>query len=307
MTTKPKIGFIGVGLIGHGMAKNILTRGYDLMVKGNRNRTPVDSLVGMGAVEAASPKEMGEACDIVFICLSNSPQVEAVVRGPEGLIASGNRGLIVVDTTTANPVSTEALAADLAAAGMHMVDAPLGRTPKEAEAGTLDAMVGADPEVFEVVRPVIDCWAGTITHIGPVGAGHKMKLIMNFISTSYAAVYAEAFTLAAKVGLSPQTVQGVIGPSRMGCGFFDTYTGWAVGRDPNAHKFAIENAAKDVGYVCLMAQAAGVANPMSAAVRNGFVAAVAAGKGDDYMPMLADFIAAQNGVDLAAEVEKGGG
>ena len=142
MTTKPKIGFIGVGLIGHGMAKNILTRGYDLMVKGNRNRTPVDSLVGMGAVEAASPKEMGEACDIVFICLSNSPQVEAVVRGPEGLIASGNRGLIVVDTTTANPVSTEALAADLAAAGMHMVDAPLGRTPKEAEAGTLDAMVG---------------------------------------------------------------------------------------------------------------------------------------------------------------------
>ena len=159
MADKPKIGFIGVGFMGHGMAKNILNGGYEVMVKGNRNRTPVESLVSMGATEAASPKEMGAACDIVFICLSNSPQVEAVVRGPDGLIASDNEGLIVVDTTTANPVSTEALAADLKAAGMHMVDAPLGRTPKEAEAGTLDAMVGADPEVFKTVESVIDCWA----------------------------------------------------------------------------------------------------------------------------------------------------
>ena len=166
-------------------------------------------------------------------------------------------------------------------------------------------MVGADPEVFKTVEPVIDCWAGTIAHLGPVGAGHKMKLIMNFISTSYAAVYSEAFTLAAKVGLSPQTVQQVIAPSRMGCGFFDTYTGWAVGRDPNAHKFAIENAAKDIGYVCLMAQDAGVVNPMSATVRNAYAAAVASGKGADYMPMLADFIAAQNGVDLAQVVKDG--
>lgn len=307
MSGKPVIGFIGLGYMGHGMAKNIHNAGYQMQVKGNRNRAPVDSLVGLGAVEAQSPKAMAEACDIIFLCLSNSPQVERVIRGDDGILASGKRGLIVVDTTTANPVSTMALAAELEAAGMTMVDAPLGRTPVEAEAGTLDAMVGADDATFDAVRPVIDAWAGTITHLGPVGAGHKMKLIMNFISTGYGALYAEALTLGAKVGLSPQAIRGVIGGSRMGCGFFETFTAGAVDRNREAHKFSLGNAAKDVGYVSAMAMDAGMANPMSAAVRNAYSGAVAQGKGDDYLPFIADHVAQMNGVDLSAEVKKGEG
>ena len=307
MTQKPQIGFVGVGPMGHGMAGNILNGGYPLTVKGNRNRAPVDSLTAMGAHEAASLAEMAARCDIVFLCLSTSAQVEAVIRGPDGLMANGRPGLIVVDTTTANPVSTEALAAELDAAGMHMVDAPLGRTPKEAEAGTLDAMVGAAPDVFEKVKPVIDCWAGSVTHLGPVGAGHKMKLVMNFLGTGYAALYAEAFTMGARVGLAPQLIREVIGGSRMGCGFFDTYTQWVCDRNREAHVFSLDNAAKDIGYVCLMAQAAGIANPMSATIRNAFASAIAQGKGADYMPMLADHIAALNGVDLEQEVKNGRG
>lgn len=307
MSDMPTIGFIGLGFMGHGMAKNIRKGGYEMQVKGNRNRAPVESLLGMGAVEAASPKAMAEACDIVFLCLSNSPQVEAVIWGEDGILASGKAGLIVVDTTTSNPVSTMALAAELDAAGMALVDAPLGRTPVEAEAGTLDAMVGADDADFEVVRPVIDCWAGTITHLGPVGSGHKMKLVMNFLSLGYGALYAEAFTMAAKVGLSPQAVRGVIGGSRMGCGFFETYTRAMVDRERDAHKFSIDNAAKDVGYVAAMAADAGMANPMSAAVRNAYAMAQAQGRGGDYVPFLADHVAAMNGVDLPAEVKTGEG
>ncbi len=303
--SKPVIGFIGVGFMGHGMAKNIRQGGYDLIVKGNRNRDPVESLKGMGATEAETPKAMAEAADIIFICLSNSPQVEAVVRGEDGILASGKSGLIVVDCTTANPVSTAALAEELAEKGMVMADAPLGRTPREAEAGTLDAMVGCDDETFETLKPVIDCWAGTITHTGPTASAHRMKLIMNFISTGYATLYGEAFSLGAKVGLSPQQIREVIGGSRMGCGFFDTYTAWVVDRDRDAHKFSIENAAKDIGYVTAMAQDAGIANPMSSAVRNAFVSALLAGKGTDYMPMLADHIAEVNGLDLGEEVKKG--
>jgi len=305
--SKPKVGFIGVGFMGHGMAKNILQGGYKVMVKGNRNRAPVESLVGMGATEAATPKEMAESCDVIFMCLSNSPQVEATVRGAEGIMAGGKPGLIVVDTTTANPVSTMALAAELEAAGMKMVDAPLGRTPVEAEAGTLDAMVGADDETFAKVQPIIDCWAGTISHMGPVGAGHKMKLIMNFISMGTASVYAEAITLGAAVGISPGQVQQVIGGSRMGCAFFETFTDGCVARNPEAHKFSIANAAKDIGYVGLMAADAGIVNPMGAAARNIFAAAVAQGKGGDYVPFVADFVAAQNGMDLEAEAKKGKG
>ncbi|SEM02238.1 hypothetical protein SAMN05443999_11172 [Roseovarius azorensis] len=307
MTGKPRIGFVGVGHMGHGMASNILRGGYDLMIRGNRNRAPIDSLTGMGAHEADSLAEMAVACDIIFLCLSNSPQVEAVIRGAEGLMANGRPGLIVVDTTTANPVSTEALAAELEASGMHMVDAPLGRTPKEAEAGTLDAMVGAAPDIFSKVRPVIECWAGSVTHLGPVGAGHKMKLVMNFLGTGYAALYAEAFTMGARVGLAPQLIREVIGGSRMGCGFFDTYTQWVCDRNRDAHVFSLDNAAKDIGYVCLMAQAAGMANPMSASIRNAFASAVAQGKGADYMPMLADHVASLNGVDLGEEVKRGRG
>ena len=303
MSKKPQIGFIGVGYMGHGMAKNILQNGYPLMVKGNRNRTPVDSLVGMGAVEATSVAQMARDCDIIHICLSNSPQVEAIIRGPDGIIANGKAGLIVIDATTADPTSTEALAAEMAAAGMTLVDAPLGRTPKEAEEGTLDAMVGADPDTFATILPVIECWAGNINHIGPVGSAHKMKLIMNFIAMGYSCLYSEAVTLGAKVGIAPQTINKVIGSSRLSNGFFDTFMKYTVGRDRDAHKFTIANASKDVRYVANMATAAGLANPMGAAMRNTYAQAEAVGKGDHYVPMLSDHIAELNGVDLAQVVK----
>jgi 3-hydroxyisobutyrate dehydrogenase-like beta-hydroxyacid dehydrogenase len=157
MRERPVVGFIGLGFMGHGMARNIRAGGYDLWVRGRANRAPVDSLLAMGAQEAASPKHMAERCDIIHICLSNSPQIEAVMRGPDGILAGGRPGLVVIDPSTANPASTEALAAELAAKGGHFVDAPLGGTPVQAEAGQLSAMVGCDAEVLERVRPVIAC------------------------------------------------------------------------------------------------------------------------------------------------------
>ncbi len=153
------IGFIGVGLMGHGMAKNIVEKGWPLLVVSHRNRAPVDDLVGRGAREVASPKEMAAQADIIHLCVSGSAQVESLIRGEDGILAAGKEGLIVVDCSTSDPVSTGQLASELNAAGMHLVDAPLSRTPKEAEAGTLDAMVGADDATFEAVRPVLECWA----------------------------------------------------------------------------------------------------------------------------------------------------
>jgi hypothetical protein len=305
MADKPVIGFIGVGFMGHGMAKNILQGGYELWVKGNVNRTPVDDLVGMGAKEAASPREMAEACDIIHICLSNSPQVEATIRGPQGILAGARKGLIVIDTTTADPVSTMALAAEMAEQGVAMVDAPLGRTPKEAEEGMLDAMVGCDEAVFETVHPVIDCWAGTITRIGDVGAGHKMKLLMNFLGAAYAALYSEATVLGAAVGIPPQAFRDVIGPSRLGSGFFGTFMQYVCERDENAHKFSIANLSKDIRYVNAMATDAGVMNVMAAAARHYFTHAEAIGAGQDFVPMLSDHVGNLNGMNMPEEVKKG--
>ena len=302
--TKSKIGFIGLGYMGHGMAKNILQNGYALSVKGNRNRTPVESLVGLGATEVSTAKEMAETCDIIHLCLSNSPQVEDVFRGPDGILAGARDGLIVIDTTTADPTSTASLSAELTALGGTFVDAPLGRTPKEAEEGTLDAMVGCDDATFAQIRPVLDCWAGNITHVGATGSGHKMKLLMNFVSMSYASLYAETMVLGAAVDIPPAKVREVLGSSRLANGFMETFMTYAVDRE-EVHKFTIENAAKDLRYVNAMADNAGMMTVMASAAKQYFAHIEAAGHGADFVPKLTDHVGRLNGLDMAVEAAKG--
>ncbi|MGR9235148.1 3-hydroxyisobutyrate dehydrogenase-like beta-hydroxyacid dehydrogenase [Rhizobium leguminosarum] len=302
MSDKPVVGFIGVGLMGHGMAKNIRTSGYDLWYLDQR---PIDTLLKLGAREAASAKDMAQKCDIIHICLQNSGQVETVIRGDNGILAGAREGLVIIDTSTSDPASTLKLVQEVKEKGVSMIDASLGRTPKEAEEGTLDAMVAGDDEIFERVKPVIDCWAGRIIRVGAVGNGHKMKLLMNFIGMSYGALYAEAVVLSAKIGISPQTLREVIAPSRMGSGFFDTFMKYVVERDRDAHKFAISFAAKDLRYVNNMAADAKMMSIMASAAVQYYAHAESTGHGGDYVPMLSDLVGALNGVDMAEEVRKG--
>jgi 3-hydroxyisobutyrate dehydrogenase-like beta-hydroxyacid dehydrogenase len=295
--TNPTIGFIGTGLMGHGMAKNIVEKGYSLRVMAHRKREAVEDLVGRGAVEVKTPKEMAEACEIVFLCVTGSTQVEANVRGENGLIAGLQRDAVIVDCSTSDPVSTLVLAEEIRAAGGHLADAPLSRTPKEAWEGTLDAMVGADDAVFARIKPVIETWAGVIVHLGPVGLGHKMKLINNFIGMGYGALYAEALAIARKSGLTAQQFDSVIRPGRLSNGFYETFMKWTLERDENAHRFAIANAHKDMRYLNNLALSVGAVNPMQSVVKNAYAAMEAAGEGDRYVPMLADFIARVNGLE----------
>jgi 3-hydroxyisobutyrate dehydrogenase-like beta-hydroxyacid dehydrogenase len=178
-----------------------------------------------------------------------------------------------------------------------LVDAPLGGTPLQAAQGKLSTMVGAPPEVFARIEPVLAAWAGAgIVHLGPTGTGHKMKLLMNFLSLGYGAIYAEALTLSAKVGISAAQFDDVMRGSRMGCGFYETFMGYAVHGNREAHKFTLTNARKDIGYLAAMAEAAGIANPVGAAVKGSYDAAVEAGGGgpEDYVPHLVDFVAKAN-------------
>ena len=294
--TKPVIGFIGVGLMGAGMAKNILTKGYPLMIMGHTNREPVERLKKLGATEATSPKELASKVDVLHLCVTGSPQVEAIMNGPDGIFASGKKGLIVIDCSTSNPVSTMALAESAQAHGMTLIDAPLGRTPAEAEAGTLDTMVGADQATFDKVKPILDCWAGNVVHLGPVGLGHKMKLINNFIAMGYAALYSEAIGIARKAGLSKEQFHAVVGSSRMRNGFYDTFMKWTMEGDENAHRFTISNAHKDMRYLSSLANEVGALHPIQAMVKNSFAGLEAAGQAQRYVPMLADFVAIQNGL-----------
>jgi 3-hydroxyisobutyrate dehydrogenase-like beta-hydroxyacid dehydrogenase len=296
---KPVIGFIGVGLMGHGMAKNIVTKGYPLVVMGHHNREPVEHLISLGAKEAKTAREVALACDIVHLCVTGSTQVEALVRGPDGLLAGAKPGMIIIDCSTSNPVSTLALAAEAKAAGVAFADAPLSRTPKEAEAGTLDTMVGADPETYTRIEPVLRCWAGLVVHLGAVSLGHKMKLVGNFVAMGYAALYSEAIAISRKAGLSIEQFHSVIGAGRMRSPFYDTFMQWSLVGDENAHRFTISNAHKDMRYLASMANELGIVNGIQAQVKNTFAAMEAAGKGDKFVPMLADFVAGQNGLPPA--------
>ena len=293
--TGERVGFIGLGMMGHGMAKNIVEKGYPLTVMAHRNRAPVEDLVARGATEAASPKDVGAASTVVFMCVTGSTQVEALVRGPDGLKQGLKSGSVIVDCSTSDPNSTMALAAELAPLGIDFVDAALSRTPKEAWEGQLAAMVGASEAVFDRLKPLLDTWASSVVRIGGTGDGHRMKLINNFVSMGYAAIYSEALTLAEKVGISPERVDSVLRGGRMDCGFYQTFMRYTLEGDREAHKFTISNAFKDLRYLEAMADAASMVNPIGNAIKNSFAVAVAAGAGEEFVPMLADHIRRLNG------------
>jgi len=289
------IGFVGVGLMGHGMAKNLLATGYPVAVVAHRNRGPVEDLVAAGATEAQSLEDLAKAATVIHICAPGSPQVEAIVGA---LLPGLAKGSVIIDCSTSDPTSTEKLAGQLADVGCHMVDAPLGGTPVQAESGELAAMIGADDAIFARVEPVIQAWAKAIVHIGPVGAGHKMKLLNNMLSLGYAAMYAEALALSEKVGISTAQFDSVIRGSRMDCGFYQTFMGYAVEGNREAHKFTLSNALKDTRYLGAMADHVNMANPIGNAIKNSFALAHADG-GDgpeDYVPHLVDYVAKRNGV-----------
>ena len=296
--TSERIGFVGLGLMGHGIAKNIVEKGYPLTFLGRKNRAPAEDMLARGATEAASPKDVAANSTIVFLCVTGSREVEAIVRGPNGLASGLVRGSVVVDCSTSDPTSTVVLAAELADAGVDFVDAPLSRTPKQAWEGTLETMVGANQAVFARVKPVLETWAEKIVHVGGIGDGHRMKLLNNFISLGYAALYSEALALAQKVGISPSRFDAVIRNGRMDCGFYQTFIRWTLEGDRDAHKFTIANALKDLKYLESMADSVGLANPLGNAVKNSFASAFAAGPADQYVPMLATHIGKINGVDL---------
>jgi len=290
------IGFVGVGLMGHGMAKNIVEKGYPLTVIAHRNRAPIEDLLARGAAEAPSLEDLARSSSLIFLCLTGSPEVEAAIAALKPGLAKGS---VIVDCSTSDPTVTLRLAAGLAEIGVDFADAPLSRTPKEAWEGTLDCMVGATGAVFARIEPVIAAWAAKIVHIGGISDGHKMKLLNNFISLGYAALYSEALAMSRKVGIPAASFDKVIRGGRMDCGFYQTFMAYTLEGNRDAHKFTLGNAYKDIRYVESMANAATIATTMASAVKNSFATAIANGGNgpEDYVPHLPDYIAKANGIE----------
>jgi 3-hydroxyisobutyrate dehydrogenase-like beta-hydroxyacid dehydrogenase len=288
--TQPRIGFIGLGMMGHGMAANLLRKGFPLAMKVNRDRSRIGDLLAGGARECRTNAEAGRDSDFVILCVANSPQVEEIAFGADGLLGAARPGLTVIDCTTAEPASTARIREAFAARGTAYVDAPLARTPKEAEEGRLNSMVGADDAAFERVKPVLAAFCENIFHVGPPGAGHTLKLVNNFMALTIAASIAEAFAVAAKANVRLDKLFEVVSQGALNSNIFQMIAGGAIQGDLTRMKFSIANAAKDVRYYTHLAESLPVASFVGAAVQQSYSQAVALGFGDK---LLASMIEAQ--------------
>ena len=282
------IGFVGAsGMMGHGMAKNILAKGFSLTMSVNRNRDAVADLVAAGATVVDSPAGLG-SCDVVLICVTGSPQVEAVMHGENGrngLLSQAKRGLIIIDTSTSEPESTAKLAALCAASGVVYVDAPLGRSPVQAEEGKLNTMVGAEPSVFAQIQPILATYSENIFHVGGSGAGHIVKLLNNFVAQAICTATAEAFTVGAKAGIDPAELVKVISAGPVNNGLFQAMAK-TLGGDFAGLKFELDNARKDLRYYTHLAEMVNVPSFVGEAVHQSLSNASNLGFGKEYVPSL---------------------
>lgn len=293
--SKPKIGFIGLGLMGGAIVGRLQDKGHELTVLGNRDRTHLDAALARGATEAASGKAVAQASDIVMLCMGTSDHVEARMRGADGVLAGLQPGGIVIDFGTSLPASTRALGEETEAAGGTYIDAPLGRTPSHARDGLLNIMAAGDRAAFDKVKPVLDDLGENVFHLGALGSGHTIKLINNFFGMTVANCMAEAFAMADVAGVERKQLYEVMAAGPLHSGMMDFVKAYGVGGNPNMLAFAIKNAAKDVGYYARMADEAGVESIMSKCALAALTEARDTGRADDMVSQMVDFFAAKFG------------
>jgi 3-hydroxyisobutyrate dehydrogenase-like beta-hydroxyacid dehydrogenase len=284
---KPRIGFIGLGLMGHGMAKNIVAKGFPLTIRVHRNRKPAEDILAAGAKEAPTNAELARASDVVILCVTGSPQIEEIVYGEEGILGAARAELTVIDTSTAEPASTAKIRADFARKGVTYVDAPLARTPKEAEEGRLNTMVGADDPTFERLKPVFSAYCENVVHAGPPGHGHMLKLVNNFIGMAMATSVAEACAACAKAGVSIKKLHELVSAGALNSGMFQLIVGKMLeGGDLTGLKFTLVNAMKDLRYYTHFAESLPTPAIVGEAVHQSLVNANLLGFGDKYVASL---------------------
>ncbi len=281
-----QVGIIGVGLMGHGIALNVLKGGFGLTLLDHSGNQPIDDLVKIGAAVKSTSSEVAAESDLIILCVTGSPQVEAVLTGDAGVLATLRPETIVVDCSTALPESTERMAELVAQAGGKFLDAPMTRLAMHAHEGTLNILVGGDSEVLDSARPVLDTFTENIDHVGAVGFGHRMKLLHNYVSIGHMALLAEAAAQAADAGVESQVFVDVLAKGGGAGAALERLRKSILTGDAGAVPFAIGNAIKDINYYREMvgndAGSRDIADGVSVAVGGQ-----AEKHADEYVPALA--------------------
>jgi len=269
-TSKTKIGLIGVGLMGHGIASNVLKHGYPMTLLHHPGNRPVDDLLAAGATMQSSPAAVGSNADIVILCLTGTPQVEDVLYKKGGLLEGIANGVIVIDCSTAIPSSTVKIAKAVSAAGGFFLDAPMTRTPKEAAEGRLNLIVGGDRALYMRCLPILQCFAENIVLAGSVSSGHQMKLIHNFVSLGFSAVLAEAAAYVQRAEISPEILLEILSKGGGDGVVLNRLRPYIESQDNSGFRFSLSNALKDMTYYTTMAKEMGAQCTAAEAIRKTY-------------------------------------
>jgi 2-hydroxy-3-oxopropionate reductase len=271
------IGFIGLGIMGRPMARNLLKAGYSLIVH-SRSRGPVDEIVKAGATAVASPRDVAAQCDVLITMLPNSPDVEQVALGANGIVEGARRGLIFADMSTISPIVSKKIGGVLGPKGVAMLDAPVSGGEKGAIDGALSIMVGGDKAVFDRVLPIFQAMGKTITLLGPLGFGGFTKLANQIIVAVNLTALAEALTLGKKAGLDRELLLTALAGGLAGSRCLDQKKPNYVSNTYNPG-FKIDLHYKDLGLIMESARELGVPLPATAVVQELFNALRVKGRG----------------------------
>ncbi len=273
-----RIGFIGLGIMGKPMAHNLLKAGFPVVVH-NRHQEVTDELVAAGALAGARPRDIAASCDVLITMLPDSPQVEEVLLGPDGVIEGAHAGLIVIDMSTISPIVTRTLATGLAAHGISMLDAPVSGGDKGAIAATLSIMVGGEEELFKRCMPIFQALGKTIVHVGGSGAGQVVKACNQIVVALIIEAVSEALVLGSRAGVDPAKILQVLGGGLAANRVIELR-----GATMLAHDFApggrIKTHHKDLGIVLELGRMYGVSLPVTALVDQMFASLEIRGRGD---------------------------
>ncbi len=280
------IGIVGVGLMGHGIASNLQRKGWRIGFLDHPGNQPTDDLRARGAYVADSPAALAAKCDTVILCVTGTPQVEAVMTGKDGILAALSEGKVVIDCSTAVPDSTRKMARLAAEAGGAMLDAPMTRTPREAAEGRLNLIVGGDRDLFESKRPILESFAENITYAGEIGAGHTLKLLHNFVSLGFSAVLCEAAAASAKAGIDPAIFHDVLAHGGGAGVVLDRLSPYILQQDIGGFRFTLANSHKDLDYYCTMAENMEAASAIAKSVRDTYKAEAENGNAPRFVPEL---------------------
>jgi 2-hydroxy-3-oxopropionate reductase len=274
-----KVGFIGLGIMGRPMAKNLMEAGYELVLQ-NRSPEKAEELAGEGnATAAGSPREVAEACDLVITMLPDSPDVEAVVAGGDGVLEGIREGALLVDMSTISPVVTEELSEKIRELGASMLDAPVSGGDVGAIEGALSIMVGGSEEDFERARPLFDVMGKAATHVGPVGAGQVVKACNQIVVALTIEAVSEALVLGSKGGVAPEKLVEALSGGLAGSAVMEAKKEKFFSHDFEPG-FRIELHHKDLGIALTAGREYGVALPVTAIVDQMLEASMAKGRGD---------------------------